>query len=95
MTDPFMAQAAALEHSCEQLFDELVSQQEKKVLGIAQELRPSVTRDDLLQPQDMKEIARDPVFNYEDGLLAGLKAARIALRARVLRPLRERGEERS
>jgi len=77
-----------LEARVEGLFEELVQQQEKKVLRIAQELRPSATWDDLLQPQDLPEVANDPTFNYEDGLLAGIKAARIALRARVLRPLR-------
>ncbi|MBI3725605.1 hypothetical protein HY251_16885, partial [bacterium] len=54
-----------LENSTEQLFSELVSQQEKKVLRVARELRPAATPDDLLQPQDIPEIASDPVFNYE------------------------------
>ncbi len=72
----------------EKLFDELVAQQEKKVLDLARELRPTATWDDLLQPQDLPEVADDPTFNYEDGLLAGLRAARMALRARVLGPLR-------
>jgi hypothetical protein len=72
----------------EKLWDELILQQEKKLLRLAQELRPNVTWDDLLQPQDMPEIVQDQVFNYEDGLLAGIKAARIAFRARVLGPLR-------
>ncbi len=72
----------------EKLFDELVAQQEKKVLDLARDLRPTATWDDLLQPQDLPEVADDPTFNYEDGLLAGLRAARMALRARVLGPLR-------
>ena len=80
-----------LEPRLEALFDELETQQEKKVLKLAQELRPNVTWDDLLQPQDLPEVASDPTFNYEDGLLAGLKAARMAVRARILGPLR--GEE--
>jgi hypothetical protein len=83
-----MTSPAELEQGVERLFDELVQQQEKKVLRIARELRPSATWDDLLQPQDLPEVANDPTFNYEDGLLAGLKAARIALRARVFGPLR-------
>jgi hypothetical protein len=72
----------------EKLWDELVKQQEKKLLALARELRPNVTWDDLLQPQDLPEVANDPTFNYEDGLLAGIKAARIAFRARILGPLR-------
>ena len=58
------------------------------MLRLAQELRPNVTWDDLLQPQDIPEVAGDPTFNYEDGLLAGLKAARMAVRARIVGPLR-------
>jgi len=77
-----------IETRLEALFTELETQQEKKVLRLAQELRPNVTWDDLLQPQDLPEVASDPTFNYEDGLLAGLKAARMAVRARILGPLR-------
>jgi hypothetical protein len=83
-----MITPAELEARIETLFDELVGQQEKKVTALASELCPSATRDDLLQPQDLPELARDPDFNYEDGLLAGLRAARMALRARLLGPLR-------
>ena len=81
--------AETLNAATEKLWEELIAQQDKKLLKLAQELRPNVTWDDLLQPQDMPEIANDPQFNYEDGLLAGIKAARIAFRARVLGPLRE------
>lgn len=80
---------AALEVAIEKLWDELVTGQEKKLLRIAQELRPNVTWDDLLQPQDMPEVANDAVFNYEDGYLAGLKASRISFRARVLTELKD------
>jgi hypothetical protein len=80
--------AEDLNSQSEKLWDELIQQQEKKLLRLAQELRPNVTWDDLLQPQDLPEIAHDPTFNYEDGLLAGIKAARIAFRARILGPLR-------
>jgi hypothetical protein len=77
-----------LDAQTEKLWDELIQQQETKLLKLARELRPNVTWDDLLQPQDLPEVAGDPTFNYEDGLLAGIKAARIAFRARVLGPLR-------
>ena len=81
---------AELEAAVEKLWDELVAQHERKLLALARELRPTCTWDDLLQPQDLPEIANDPTFNYEDGYLAGLKAARIAFRARVLVPLKDR-----
>jgi hypothetical protein len=79
----------ALDAATEKLWDELTKQQEAKVLRLANEMRPNTTWDDLLQPQDLPEVANDPTFNFEDGLLAGIKAARMAFRARVLGPLRE------
>ena len=82
-----------LESTTEKLWNELIEQQERKVLTLARDLVPNVTWDDLLQPQDIPEVARDPVFNYEDGLLAGIKAARMAFRARVLATLGEEREE--
>jgi hypothetical protein len=84
-----MKDVDALDAAVEKLWDELVALQERKLLALAREMRPTCTWDDLLQPQDIPEIANDPVFNYEDGYLAGLKAARISLRARILTPLRD------
>ncbi len=65
------------------LFEEMVSQQRRKVLDIAGSLNPRLTEDDILSPQDFPELADDSRFNYEDGLLAGLLSARIAVRARL------------
>ena len=79
----------ALDDAAEKLWDELTKQQEAKVLRLANEMRPNTTWDDLLQPQDLPEVAGDPTFNFEDGLLAGIRAARMAFRARILGPLRE------
>jgi hypothetical protein len=53
-----------LDARTEKLWDELIQQQERKLLRLAQELRPNVTWDDLLQPQDLPEVANDPTFNY-------------------------------
>ena len=83
-----MISADELDARTEKLWDELIQQQERKLLRLASELRPDVTWDDLLQPQDIPEVATDPVFNYEDGMLAGIKAARMSFRARVLGPMR-------
>src|SRR5271163_3164826 len=85
----------ALDAAVEKLWDEIVPQQERKILNLARELRPSCTWDDLLQPQDIPEVCNDPVFNYEDGYLAGLKAARISFRARVLTSLRDSARDSS
>ena len=60
---------------------ELIAQQEAKLLACASRINPRLTADDVLQPHDFPELARDPGFNYEDGVLTGLKSADAALRA--------------
>lgn len=70
-----------------------IEQQRAKVLRIAREINPRLTPDDVLNPQDHPELVRDPIFNFEDGLLAGLLSAHIALRVRLI-PLVQ-GEQQS
>ena len=65
----------------EVLFDSMIAQQRAKVLAIARGINARLTEDDILSPQDFPELADSPRFNYEDGLLAGLLSAQIALRA--------------
>ncbi len=74
-----------MENDNEDVLAELIAQQEAKVRGCAARINPRLTGDDLLQPHDFPDLARDPVFNYEDGVLAGLRAAGAALRARLRR----------
>jgi hypothetical protein len=69
----------------ETLFEELIAHQRKRVMARAQRLNPRITDDDLLSPVDLPELAADPEWNYEDGLLAGYLAAQMAVRARALR----------
>ena len=69
----------------EALFEEMISQQRAKVMGIARSLNPRLTADDVLSPLDFPELAGDGRFNYEDGLLAGLISAQIAVRAHFRR----------
>lgn len=59
----------------------LVAQQEAKLRACAARINPRLTADDLLQPHDFPELARDAGFNYEDGVLAGLRSAATAIRA--------------
>ena len=70
----------------EELFDEMVIQQKESLVALARTLDPTLSGDDLLSPEDFPAIARDPRFNFEDGLLAGLLSARTAIRARVILP---------
>lgn len=67
-----------------QVMDELIAQQRAKVAAWAARIDPRLTADDLLQPHDFPALARDPAFNYEDGLLAGLRSAEAALRAALV-----------
>jgi hypothetical protein len=67
----------------ETLLAQMVVQQRGKVLAVARSLNPRLTGDDILSPHDFPELAESPRFNYEDGLLAGLLGAQIAMRARL------------
>jgi hypothetical protein len=75
--------------AAEALFEELARSQEERVRRLAARLAPNLTEDDLLQPQDFPVLRDNPTFNYEDGLLAGIRSAHIAFRARLLRPIRD------
>ena len=75
-----MADVAA---AIEQLLDEMVVMQRKRVLEHARRLNGRLTEDDVQQPQDFPELAGSPEWNYEDGLLAGYQAAQAAVRAQL------------
>ncbi len=64
----------------EELLEELIAQQRKKLLALANRINPRLTADDIAQPHDWPELASDAQFQYEDGILAGLLAAQVALR---------------
>lgn len=65
------------------LLDELIAQQRQKVLAIARQLLPKLSSEDVLNPDGYPLLRSDMIFNYEDGLLAGLLTAQMALRARL------------
>jgi hypothetical protein len=73
------------------LFDQMVRQQHQKVVGLARQVLPYLSEEDLRNPWDFMELKNHPTFEYEDGLLNGLIAAQVALRAeirqRILPPL--------
>lgn len=62
----------------EPLFEELVALQRKKVKACAHKIKPRLTDDDLLQPNDFPELENHPLFRYEEGVLEGLLTARMA-----------------
>lgn len=67
----------------EELFDEMIAFQEKKLLDYASEIIPNVTSDDILQPNDYDELENHPVFRYEEGVLKGIQAAKMAVLAKI------------
>jgi len=70
-----------LQQQIDQLFAEMIDLQERKVLEIARSVEPHLTRDDLWNACNHPKLDTDPYFQYEDGHLAGLMAARIAVAA--------------
>ncbi len=65
-----------------ELFDELVALQEKKVFKLAEKIITNITRDDILQPNDFPALENHPYFRYEEGVLEGLRTAKMAFQAK-------------
>ena len=65
----------------ERLLGDMIAQQEGKVLALARRLVPNATPEDVRNPHDFAALVESADFNYEDGILAGLKAAAVAVRA--------------
>jgi hypothetical protein len=71
----------------DRLMLEMVAQQERKVLELARQIHPGVTSEDIRNPQDFPDLLANAGWNFEDGILAGLKSAHMALRAKILESL--------
>ena len=67
-----------------EVVEELVTYQRRKVLELAQRIHPGLTEEDIRNIHDHPDVYADPIFQFEDGQLAGFVAARIALKARLL-----------
>jgi hypothetical protein len=72
-----------VEAFAETRLQEMIEFQREKLLKLAREILPDVTPEDLRNPQDFPDLVEDPMFNYEDGLLAGYLAVQIAMRSRL------------
>ena len=68
----------------DELMLELIGQQECKVLALGQQIHPGLTPEDIRNPQDFPDLLESSQWNFEDGILAGLKSAHMALRAKLL-----------
>lgn len=76
--DPFTAQQAL------QVLEELVQYQRKRVRELAQRIHPGLTDEDIRNIHDFPKVYEDPIFQFEDGQLAGFVAAQIALKSRLV-----------
>jgi len=65
----------------ERLLAEMGTAQDAKVLALARRIVPRLTPEDLRNPHDFPALMESPEFNYEDGVLAGIRAAEMAVRA--------------
>ncbi len=63
----------------ERLMEEMIEQQRSKVVMIANRIQPGLSDDDLRDPHSFPQVSSRPEFAYEDGLLAGLIAAQVAV----------------
>ncbi len=70
-------------HSTEVLLQELIDQQQTKVLKVAREIVPDATPEDIRNPQDFPDLVADSLFNYEDGILTGYLTLQTALRKKT------------
>lgn len=63
------------------LMNEMVEAQKRELLKIGRMIVPTLTPEDMLQPNDYLELEHHPHFRYEEGVLAGLQSMQMALRA--------------
>jgi hypothetical protein len=65
----------------EKTLTEMIEQEKSALLKTGRRIVPTLTPEDLLQPNDYQELENNAHFRYEEGFLAGLQAALTALRA--------------
>ncbi len=65
----------------EQLLTEIEQAQTGKLLECGRRFIPSLTTEDVLQPNDYPLLEAHPLFRYEEGILSGIHTVRMALLA--------------
>lgn len=65
----------------EKAVQELVAYQQEVLLKTGRRIIPTLTPEDMLQPNDYVELENHPHFRYEEGVLAGIQSVQIALRS--------------
>jgi hypothetical protein len=65
----------------QRVLQEMIQMQTEHTWRCGRVIVPTLTEDDMLQPNDFPELENHPHFRYEEGLLAGLHSALVALQA--------------
>ena len=65
----------------QQLISDVIEGQKKKLLKMGRQIIPTLTPEDVLQPNDYPELEYNPLFRYEEGVLEGLQTLEMALKA--------------
>lgn len=65
------------------VLDAAHQQQTKRAHAAARRIRPELTSEDMLNPDNFPEIITNPDFMYEDGQAAGILSAKMTVRARL------------
>lgn len=63
----------------DKLLKELVRFHRDQLLKCGRRLVPHLTAEDLLQPNDYRELEFNPHFRYEEGILTGIQSVQTAL----------------
>lgn len=63
------------------VIQELIKAQKKTLLQCGRRIVPTLTPEDMLQPNDYLELENNPHFRYEEGVLAGLLSSEMAILA--------------
>jgi hypothetical protein len=71
----------------DRMLDQMVEHQRGKVLESARRKNPTLTSEDIMNPEGFPEIYGDGPFNYEDGILNGMLTAQMAIRSLIRRRL--------
>lgn len=65
----------------ESTVQEIIKDQQRKTLDFGRRIVPTLTPEDMLQPNDYPELEHHPEFRYNEGLIAGMQTVQMALRA--------------
>jgi len=63
------------------ILEEMIVQQKARLLDFGRKIVPTLTPEDVLQPNDYPELENHPLFRYEEGVLDGLQSAQMAIRS--------------